>query len=265
MSDADDRFPFSFDEIVSDDYDYTGFNCEKYTVAGASRKNEGYIYKPHMRIPIKGFGSVVQGSNRALVPQSAAPVQSDGIFISVRTSLGHGLFGGEKVVLRDKSDPTWSREWTLNVVSVQNSTEFVMETVPHGTSPYVSWHDICEGLGNGQYALNVLNTGIPGYAARVKSNTYLWRNQTDIWDTDNQTDGLEEFPFANGHLYIDKVFNLFVRRQDPYGCNLLNDQTARHAETASGETADTQCMCDPISQIQDELVDLYKDDTFAIC
>ena len=190
---------------------------------------------------------------------------ADMILEEYAAPLGHGLFGGEKVVLRDKSDPTWSREWTLNVVSVQNSTEFVMETVPHGTSPYVSWHDICEGLGNGQYALNVLNTGIPGYAARVKSNTYLWRNQTDIWDTDNQTDGLEEFPFANGHLYIDKVFNLFVRRQDPYGCNLLNDQTARHAETASGETADTQCMCDPISQIQDELVDLYKDDTFAIC
>lgn len=263
-SDDNDRFAFSYDEIEGDDYDYYGFTTQKYTVQNAVHKREGYIYKPHSRIVLKTLGPVMQDSHRAVIPISAHPVQMDGIYIAVSTSVRHGMYGGEKVRLRDKTDASLVHEWWLDVVSVQGPYDFIMSTIPHGTAPYVSWADICFRLESGQYTIEVENTLIPDHAFRIRPNTYLWRVPASQSEMSDQGSEPGVFPFANGHLYIDRVFNLFVHRQDPYGCNMLYDASPK---TAYGEftTVQTQCTCDIVSEIPNEPIEIYKDESFTIC
>lgn len=259
------KYPFCFDEILSDDYDYNGFKVEKYTIKNANYKKEGYFYKPHYRMQLRGFGNVHQESHRALVIARAEPIQMDGIYIKVKTVVSHKMYGGERVRLREKFGQC--NEWWLSVVSVPDKYHFVMDRVHNGNGIYINWMDICDGLNNGTMVLEVENSGIPEYAKRIGKNTYLWRNITNKWDLDNTTVGLEEFPFANGKLYVDSVFNMFVRRQDPYGCNRLHDGKDK---TAAGEhdwsdSIYTTCPNDAVSDIPTEPDGLYKDDSFSIC
>ena len=260
------RFQFSFDEIKRDDYDDGGFSTVQYTVDNGNYKKEGYFYKPHHRIRLKGFGKVNQASHRAVIIDKAVPVQMDGIFIKVSTVTAHGMSGGERVRLRDRVDV--SKEWWLDVVSVPDDFTFVMDRVHHGNGLYVNWMDICSALNSGTMTIEIKNVGIPEYAKRVSPNTYLWRDVTNPWDIDNLTEDVEEFPFANGCFYIDKAFNLFVRRQDPYGCNRLYEGGAKAATGVSDGhevEIETECLSDIVSVLPDESAEIYKDDSFAIC
>jgi len=66
-----------------------------------------------------------------------------------------------------------------------------------------------------KYTLRVRNKEIPSYANKVSTNLYLWR---DILNVGNKNVvGLKEYPFANGHFYINKEINFFLERQDPFG------------------------------------------------
>lgn len=259
-----ENYQFVFDEMLSDDYDYDGFVTAEYIIENGVRKREGYFYKPHKRIQLKGFGSLNQASHRNLLVGLAEPIQMDGLYIKVTCMSNHGIYGSHRVRFRDKSDS--SNEIWLNVVSVIDRRTFVMEKIPHGVDGYMDWIAMCSALNNGTFALESENTDIPDYAYRISDNTYLWRRTTNAWDIDNETEGLSEYPFANGCLYIDNVYNLFVRRQDPYGCNRLYDGEPKTAEIQGpGNDLETESACDIVSPLPEEPVELYKDDSLAIC
>ena len=48
----------------------------------------------------------------------------------------------------------------------------------------------------------------------------IWRAPKKMSDLDSQSP-LYNMPFTNGRLYIHKVVNMFVRRQDPHGNYML--------------------------------------------
>ena len=260
-----DNYKFFFDEIISDDYDYDGFVTEEYEIedGAAVAKKEGYFYKPHKKIQLKGFGSLNQASHRNILVGHAEPIQMDGLYIKVSCLSNHGIYGSHRVRFRDKNNS--ANEIWLNVVSVIDKMTFVMEKIPHGADGYMDWIAMCGALNNGTYVLESENTDIPDYAYRISDNTYLWRRPTSAWDIDNETEGLSEYPFANGCLYIDNVYNLFVRRQDPYGCNRLYDGEPKTAVTIGTASLETESVCDIVSPLPEEPVEIYKDDSLAIC
>lgn len=71
------------------------------------------------------------------------------------------------------------------------------------------------------YVLRVKNIDIPSYATEVAPNIYLWRDVLNVGHKD--TVELKEYPFANGHFYINKEINFYLKRQDPFAHNNLYD------------------------------------------
>jgi hypothetical protein len=61
------------------------------------------------------------------------------------------------------------------------------------------------------------NLGCPSYAKVLKDGTcrVIWR---DILNNgfNKSDDSVEEYPYTNGAFYINKRFDIYVRRQDPH-------------------------------------------------
>ena len=51
----------------------------------------------------------------------------------------------------------------------------------------------------------------------------MWRDVLNVGNKD--TVELTEYPFANGHFYINKDINFFLKRQDPFGDNGLYSES----------------------------------------
>ena len=139
-----------------------------------------------------------------------------------------------------------------------------MEKIPHGSDDYIDWIAICNGLNSKEYVLEVENTSIPWYAYRIGPNTYLWRYQANKWDADNVAEGLKEYPFANGCLYVDSVFSLYLRRQDPYGKNSLAS-TKPLTAVSDNDTREATCLRDLVGVVPQLPPVYYKDDSLSIC
>ena len=211
---------FKFDEIQSDDYDDNGFKIYTYNVRNMTYRPEGYYYKAHNRIQLRDLSPVIQGYHPYISVLDATPIQVDGIYILVRCSLKHNLTNESKVLLRDTTASS-TTEWWLDVPYIVNDYSFVMNIVPRSDPNYVDWTAICYYLNNNQYTLRAQNTAIPEKASRLGVNTYLWRNASGILDITNSDSETNEYVFANNSIYIDKCFNFYLKRQDPYNVNGL--------------------------------------------
>lgn len=194
-----------------------GANGEKFSI----RKNEGYYYKPHTKIPLLKFSDrVCQGSNRTLRIKECRPVQAEGMYIKVNTKTAHGVGDNETLYLKTDSGliETFSSYYIDNyrfAIPVMDKADCMANG-----KPYYDWVSICEGLNSGSMELRVKNKEIPPYAEQVEDNLYLWReivNPSDIPEQDDM-----KYPMANNSFYVDTQVNLYLRRQDPIGINGLN-------------------------------------------
>lgn len=211
---------FKFDEILSDDYDDAGFKITTYNVRNMTYRPEGYYYKAHYRIQLRDLSPVIQGYHPYISVLDAIPIQVDGMYILVRCSLKHNLTNESKVLLRDTT-ATSTTEWWLDVAYVVNDYSFVMNIIPRNDPNYVDWTAICYYLNNNQFTLRAQNTDIPEKAGRLGVNTYLWREAMDVLDITNSDSEVNDYVFANNSIYIDKCFNFYLKRQDPYNVNGL--------------------------------------------
>lgn len=213
-------YSFKFDEIDYDDYDYVnanvnplGFKVTTYEPNGGIHRKEGYYYKPHYRIKLKGYTNVKQSTHNKLMIFKAEPVQDNGIYIKVRTILKHNVKGG-RILMRDTAT---GDEWWLNVLSVVDDYTFIMNRISRyePSSRYRDWITTCENINNGNYVLLKENVEIPNYAIKVGNGTYIWRKTVLGNDIENVDSDIKEFVFANGHHYIDETINFYLKRQDP--------------------------------------------------
>ena len=208
----------SYDEIRTDDFDNKGFNVEKVNVSKIV-KPEGYHYKAHYPIKLRGYTGVKQGSNIRVMVASATPVQDGGVFIRIDTTLRHNLAIGDTLYLMDSTD--YDMRWELKVISVINKKAFIMETISREDDNYQDWISVTTNLNNGSYVLKSRNNKIPEYATRLRTDTFIWRDSANVWDIDNADEDIKEYLFTNGCLYIDHSINFFLKRQDPDKCNSL--------------------------------------------
>lgn len=241
---------------------------------------EGYYYKAHYPFMVREFGVMNQGSYKEIKVSSANPKQSNGMFIEVVSSLRSGVTSGSIVYLCN-SDETI--KVPLTVHSVQSNVRFLLNPMDINVDKnYLTVFQIVDGLlysnrevKQGEtwldkdgiehyanedtveddyniplYTLKLKDDSIPYYAQEVATNIYLWRDVLNVGNKD--TIELEEYPFANGHFYINKQINFFLKRQDPFGYNGLMDNKNLWPNDIYGN-------------VKKESNYVYKDDTNEVC
>ena len=269
---------FVFDEIETDDYDKDGFVCNENEVENATYRPEGYHYKAHYPIRVREFGRMRQGSYREVKINTCNPRQANGMFIEVVSSIRSGVTSGDIVYLCDEDE---NMMIPLTVNSVQSSVRFLLNPMDYGSSDYKNVFEIVDGLlysernveagdtwtdeygnenvadTNGvqkdyskpRYILRIKNRDIPSYAYKVAPNLYLWRDVLNVGNKDVVE--LTEYPFANGHFYINKEINFFLERQDPFNEN--------------GLYAATQIPTDILGNVKSLSNYEYKDEEHRVC
>jgi len=299
---------FIYDEIETDDYDYHGFVCKEYNMSATNddkppiKRPEGYFYKAHYPIMVRQFGEMKQGSHKEIIVSSCKPVQANGLFVEVVSSLRSGVSSGDVIYLYDNSDNDF-KPIPLFVNDVLSNVRFLLSPMVYSTdSNYINVYKMVEGLlhsdkktitqedidegyswvdengavhiasdavmndnneviiptdvnkevfdySNPKYVLRIRNKEIPYYAYKVSSNLYLWRDLLTVGDS-NAVD-LPEYPFANGHFYVNKEINFFLDRQDPRGDNGLYSYELIPNDIAGN--------------IKKENIYEYKDITYSTC
>jgi len=235
------EMPFTYHEIASDDYDWFDSNDEgAFAIATVTtdptnsaivsqKRNEGYYHKAHYQIKLHDFGDVNQASHFDMNVREVTPVQSNNIYIKVKTSLPHRLNKGDFVLLCDdennfryrfscsyiNNSTTFYMIPVKNVTDERNEWTFFKETSGRFYTTPLTWLSVTQYLRDGKMCLRRENPEIPPYATKVGKNTYLWRNILPIGDTNSTT--VPEYPYTNNAFYISKTIDFYLKRQDPDG------------------------------------------------
>lgn len=260
---------FEYQEIKYDDYDHTdtgkGMTTQKIRINDFTKcgnvdlrvwqRPEGYFYQAHYPITLKEFGSLNQNAHSDLKVREAKPVQKNGIFIEVTTTLNYGVVAGDiiYVCIDDENNYRNDKWFEFTVAYIGGKNKFYMQ-------PYnMSWQEMKNKIKSSvgvdynwitlskvlvapsanedytQLKLRRKNNNIPDYATRIDHNKFLWR---DLYRPGELMDSnLTQYPFANNAFYINKEINFFLKRQDPYGYSGLycsqafpNDVAGNHKE-----------------------------------
>lgn len=255
---------FYYQEIDRDDYDQgdgmiVKNNAEETYVTTLGnelkiwQRPEGYFYHPHYQILLKEFGRLNQSAHYDMKIRSIKPVQTDGIYLSVTTTLSHGLFPEDIVYLcLDDTKNYKNDKWYKFAVSyTENRLTFVMhpynktwkelysEIAKDTGTAATSWNwlNIAEMIQSGniykdnseqEITYNVKlrrrNINIPIYASKINHNKFLWRDMYRRGEFMDST--YEEYPYTNDAFYVNKEINFFLKRQDPHGYSGLYCDTA---------------------------------------
>ena len=212
------NYTIKYDEISGDDYDGE-FKITMTSLKNDTIRPEGYYYKPHYKIKLRGFGSVEQATHKHIYFKEATPIQDNGIYVKISTLLKHNARAGEYVLIIDPNDET--KKWKLEIVYVIDNFNFVINKIDYDVQPYCDWISLCTYLNDGSYQIKRVNNNIPNNATELKNGTYLWRPVINSWDIANTDTELKDLVFTNNCFYIDKSINIYLKRQDPEDINNL--------------------------------------------
>lgn len=231
-SKSDEYFSaYNYDEITYDDYDTTeDFTITTKTVNNVNSKKEGYYYNPSYEIEIKTLGKLKSVSPDFLGIREIT--NENGVY-SFTTSTYHYLGVGDKAMIYDSSQDKYYRLVTVKHKDSNYKKFFCKVYDENGVNEtnidYInndgiktvlknSKDDSVNGFYLSDFKLfKIDNLDIPSYASILKDGTcrYVWRDveQNGFSSTSSS---VEEYPFTNGALYINKKIDIYVRRQDPY-------------------------------------------------
>ena len=233
-SKSDEYFSaYNYDEITYDDYDTTeDFTITTKTVNNVNSKKEGYYYNPSYEIEIKTLGKLKSVSPDFLTIREISYYQDEKVY-SFITSTYHYLGVGDKAMIYDSSQDKYYRLVTVKHKDSNYKKFFCKVYDENGVNEtnidYInndgiktvlknSKDDSVNGFYLSDFKLfKIDNLDIPSYARILKDGTcrYVWRDveQNGFSSTSSS---VEEYPFTNGALYINKKIDIYVRRQDPY-------------------------------------------------
>jgi hypothetical protein len=224
------------DEIVRDDYDTSDeFKVESYENGYICNLfKEGYYYNPHYEIPIKTFDKL-----QTMVPdfltirEMKKDEEKDNVY-QFTTLEQHFLSVGDKAILYDSIQDKY---YNLVAISGRNDNYrvFTCNVFDEKTDKltdidYLSGQNVStiindlsterkiNGVELYDYKLFKMdNLGCPSYAKVLKDGTcrVIWRNILNN-GFNKSDDSVEEYPYTNGAFYINKRFDIYVRRQDPH-------------------------------------------------
>ena len=224
---------YNYDEITYDDYDTTeDFTITTKTVNNVNSKKEGYYYNPSYEIEIKTLGKLKSVSPDFLTIREIAYYQDEKVY-SFITSTYHYLGVGDKAMIYDSAQDKYYRLVTVKNNDSNYKKFFCKVYDENGVNEtnikYInndgeeillknSKNDKVNGFYLSDFKLfKIDNLDIPSYARILKDGTcrYVWRDveQNGFSSTSSS---VEEYPFTNGALYINKKIDIYVRRQDPY-------------------------------------------------
>lgn len=195
--------PFRYiyhEEITNDDYDLENFNCTIEKIQNSNRL-EGYCYVPHYKIQIHTFDDEIKTDKPNYVPIKNYNINNDGT-ISCLTRNYH-YFNQNDIVYFSTFDGDC---FQYQVTSIENSKRFVCE-------PLEFAHQVTSQ--NKIHRLFKSYDDTPSYATLSNDGSahFSWREFIkNGFDTENK---VEQYPFMNNALYVNKNINLFVQRQDP--------------------------------------------------
>ena len=198
---ADGPFKYiKYDEIQTDDYDLENFNCVEERIQNLNRL-EGYCYVPHYKIQIHTFDDEIKTDKPNYVPIKNYNINNDGT-ISCLTRNYH-YFNKNDIVYFSTFDGDC---FQYQVTSIENSKRFVCE-------PLEFAHQVTSQ--NKIHRLFKSYDDTPSYATLSNDGSahFSWREFIkNGFDAENK---VEQYPFMNNALYVNKNINLFVQRQDP--------------------------------------------------
>lgn len=198
----------TYDEIDSDDYDEGNkFSVGINKINDAAHRKEGYYYKPHNRIRINTFSKDITTLYPNFISVKNIINFDKGLYVI--TTLSKNSFGdGDYVYLYDKTKRESHKFKTVNNESTNgiiNTRTFVLNV----------GNFTLDVNNKDNYTFYTVPSNMPKYASFYNDGScrYVWRNIIKNGFEPNSE--VEEYPFTNNSFYVNKNFNLYLRRQDP--------------------------------------------------
>jgi hypothetical protein len=208
-----DKIPSSinFDKIIYDgqyDKDSIAFNVQPDEFFdNVTSQREGYVYSSSYEIPLRTWSNEVKTFKPIDLGLNDI-VGYDGRY-TLTTSEEHYLNKDYKVILYDNSE---KKAYRCEVEEIVTSNSIICTI---------------EGLKNKVWDVQSLRLykvpdSVPDYID-MYDGVYRWRYlyENGFEDVDK---AIEEYPFTNNCLYVNKLINIFVKRQDPFGDYGLMDE-----------------------------------------
>ena len=229
---------FTYEEILYDDYDVA--SRQSYTVDNTrtlSKKNlniipEGYYYKPHYRIQIREFDSVVQQGYHKKI--GFTPVGSGtrnqwkiiadaNYYFNPRKEVEE-IVNGEVVKIIIPGDTMYlyheGTEYIGEVMNVNREGQYALRevTIQFEDNVNLNWKNI---------RLYKKNPDMPDTAYDLEDGTgrYLWRELLSSAEVPTTSDLYDSY-FTNGAHYFHKNINFYLKRQDPEGVYGIGNEPA---------------------------------------
>lgn len=195
-----------YDEISSDDYDFEGFNVKTLKINNINTK-EGYYYYPHFEIPFKTFDSDIIERTPIFLSIRKIDFKEEYIY-EITTLENHNLFLYDSLILTYKNVNDNKNEYECGkIVEIFNNNRFLIK------------FDNLKNIDNLIIGKKLIkkDSSTPSYAKLSTKDTCMYRWRNVIENGFDKFSNIEEYPFTNGHFYINKNFNLYLKRQDPSG------------------------------------------------
>lgn len=236
---------FAYDEITSDDYDASeAYTIEVREKSGVNRKNEGYYYCPHYEIPIRSLGKMQSVFPDFLSIRSVMNTEEGARIVTLQR---HFLSVGDKAMLYDSEN---DRYYHCVAVSGSGDSDRVFTCKIYDESGNEAFIDNLYGSSAniGDFKLFKMdNLDIPSYASILRDGScrLIWRDVINNGMGEGVTP-VEEYPFTNGALYVNKRVDLYMRRQDPYALYGLYSEDDLIGESVDYEDEDNYVEEDDI-------------------
>lgn len=229
---------YIYDEIKCDDYDAgDSYEIGTTTVNDCNKLVEGYYYIPHYEIPIKTFGKLQTISPDFLtIRQIDRNDNNDSNdTYKIVTLEQHFLGCGDKAVIYDSVNEKYYKLIVINA-ETNNYKVFSCKVYDEETNKPT----IIDNMNIYDLKLFKMdNLDIPSYARILKDGTcrLIWR---DVFANGMNKDdkSVEEYPFTNGALYVNRKIDIYVRRQDPHGKYLLYNSKDIEGEITNASQED---------------------------
>lgn len=195
----------TYEDIITDDYDYNGFYSQNTTLKNVCQKREGYYYYPHYKIPINTLSNNISTGFPLMVKIKKIFNISDNIY-KILTMYNHNLENNDKFVIFDSYQ---SKYYNCAVTS----NGILNDRIIIATINDINLSEIND-ISN-LHILNIKPSNIPKYAKLLEDGTsrYIWRDI--IHNGFDNASTIEQYPFANGGLYVNSNINLYLFRQNP--------------------------------------------------
>jgi len=209
-----------YDDLVSDDYDSTGFNIEEKLVNAIYEDNgstikeirtlgsiqpEGYYYNPHYKVKIRDIGGLNKYLGAVIIHTYLGlnPEGNNGIKIS--TEMDYGYVAGDSFAIYFYR----TKKIVWGILSKFDGLILTIETKE-------SLSDYTADINNKDYEIILTDGSVPEYATYLPlEETFTWRRNI-LPSEATTTNETYDMPFTNGCFYINTNINFFLRRQDPF-------------------------------------------------